>query len=321
MIDETGRNKGLGRGLASLLSDDGADGLAEMEPIREQKEVPIEFLRPSPYQPRRHFDEEQMQALVRSIKEKGVLQPILVRRDPNDATRYEIVAGERRWRAAQQAKLHLVPVVAKDLSDSDSLQVAIIENVQRQDLTPLEEGAGYKRLIDEFDYSQEQLAQVIGKSRSHVANMIRLLSLPDEVKGMLDDGRLSAGAARALITAEDPVKLAREIVQRGLNVRGVEKLRTATSGARRPATEKDADTRALEDRVSAALGLSVDIVHRKRGGIVKISYRDVEQLDEVCRRLSGVGSTAVPLEEDPLTDDDEAFATPYMPAVGGGSQS
>jgi ParB family chromosome partitioning protein len=321
MIDETGRNKGLGRGLASLLSDDGADGLAELEPIKEQKEVPIEFLRPSPYQPRRHFDEEHMQSLVRSIKEKGVLQPILVRRDPNDATRYEIVAGERRWRAAQQAKLHLVPVVAKELSDSDSLQVAIIENVQRQDLSPLEEGAGYKRLIDEFDYSQEQLAQVIGKSRSHVANMIRLLSLPDEVKGMLDDGRLSAGAARALITAEDPVKLAREIVQRGLNVRGVEKLRGAVSGTRRPAKEKDADTRALEDRVSAALGLSIDIAHQKRGGIVKISYRDVEQLDEVCRRLSGVGSTTAPLDEDPLTDDDEAAAAPYLPAVSGGSQS
>ena len=173
MTDETGRNKGLGRGLASLLRDDGADGLAGLEPTRAQMQVPIESLRPSPYQPRRHFDDEQMQGLVRSVKEKGVLQPILVRRVPNVAGQYEIVAGERRWRAAQQAKLHQLPIIVKDLSDSDSLQVAIIENVQRQDLSPLEEGGGYKRLIDEFDYSQEQLAQVIGKSRSHVANMVR----------------------------------------------------------------------------------------------------------------------------------------------------
>lgn len=300
MSDEGPSKKGLGRGLAALLGDDPAEDLASLDRVRATKDVPVEQLRPGPYQPRRLFNEEQLDSLVQSVKERGILQPILVRRSPTDAAEYEIVAGERRWRAAQLAKLHRVPVIIKELTDKDSLEIALVENIQRQDLSPLEESQGYKRLLDEFSYTQEQLGQSIGKSRSHIANMVRLLSLPEEVQEMLDDGRLSAGAARALITAEDPVKLAREIVTRGLNVRDAEKIRQRASTPK-PAPEKDADTKALEDSLEAALGLRVGIKHRgERGGDVRISYKTLEQLDEICRRLSRPSGLAEDVGEDGL---------------------
>ena len=301
MSDEGPSKKGLGRGLAALLGDDPAEDLASLDRVRATKDVPVEQLRPGPYQPRRLFNEEQLDSLVQSVKERGILQPILVRRSPTDSTEYEIVAGERRWRAAQLARLHRVPVIIKELTDQDSLEIALVENIQRQDLSPLEESQGYKRLLDEFSYTQEQLGQAIGKSRSHIANMVRLLSLPDEVQEMLDDGRLSAGAARALITAEDPVKLAREIVSRGLNVRDAEKIRQRSSKPKQPAPEKDADTKALEDSLEASLGLKVAIKHRgDRGGDVRIAYKSLEQLDEICRRLSRPSGLAEDVGEDGL---------------------
>ncbi|MCG8694961.1 MAG: ParB/RepB/Spo0J family partition protein [Minwuiales bacterium] len=304
MSDEGPSKKGLGRGLAALLGDDPAEDLASLDRVRATKDVPVEQLRPGPYQPRRLFNEEQLDSLVQSVKERGILQPILVRRSPTDSTEYEIVAGERRWRAAQLARLHRVPVIIKELTDKDSLEIALVENIQRQDLSPLEESQGYKRLLDEFSYTQEQLGHAIGKSRSHIANMVRLLSLPDEVQEMLDDGRLSAGAARALITAEDPVKLAREIVSRGLNVRDAEKIRQRASKPKQAAPEKDADTQALEDSLEAALGLKVAIKHRgDRGGDVRIAYKSLEQLDEICRRLSRPSG----LPEDGGEDDLLAF--------------
>ena len=281
-------NKRLGRGLSALLGEE-AEDYAALDRLRASKEVPIEFLRPNPYQPRHHFDDEELRSLVDSIRERGVLQPILVRRVADEPNAYEIIAGERRWRAAQQARLHQVPVVIRDFGDSEALEIALIENLQRQDLTPLEEAEGYSRLMEEFSHTQEQLAEKIGKSRSHVANMLRLLALPDEVKRMLDERKLTAGHARALIAAEDPVALARQIVAGGFNVRQAEALRRR-SGRRSRAGDgppaKDADTLALEADLTAALGLKVAIDYRgDRGGSVKIAYRTLEQLDEICRRL------------------------------------
>ena len=284
MSDDGARKKGLGRGLAALLGDDAAD-FADLGRDHAARSVPIEKLRPNRFQPRRRWDAEALQALAQSVGARGVLQPILVRPVADQTGSYEIIAGERRWRAAQLARLHEVPVVVKDVSDGDSLELALIENVQRQDLAPLEEAGGYQRLIDEFRYTQGQLATAVGKSRPHIANTLRLLGLPDPVKAMLDDGRLSAGAARALLTADDPVALANDIVRRGLNVRDVERIRARR--APRPAAMKDADTRALEDSLTAALGLKVTVQHRgDTGGEVRIGYRSLEQLDEICRRIS-----------------------------------
>ncbi len=300
MSDEGANKKGLGRGLAALLGDDPAEGLADLDRVRTARDVPTAQLRANPYQPRRRFDEEELESLAQSVRERGILQPILVRRRPSDASEYEIVAGERRWRAAQRAQLHHVPVLVKDLTDKDSLEIALVENIQRQDLSPLEEGQGYKRLLDEFEYTQEQLGQVIGKSRSHIANMIRLLLLPGEVKEMLDDGRLNAGAARALITAEDPVRLAREIVSHGLNVRDAEKIRRQGPTRRTaPARTPDADTRALEQSLEAALGLKISIQHRgERGGSVRVNYKTLEQLDEICRRLTRQSDVDVQMDQE-----------------------
>ena len=305
MSDDEATKRGLGRGLAALLGDDAPD-LAEIDRVRAAKDVPIEQLRPNPFQPRRNWDADQLQSLAQSIATRGVLQPILVRPTGDQAGGYEIIAGERRWRAAQIARLHQIPVLVKDVGDADSLELALIENVQRQDLAPLEEAAGYQSLISEFRYTQEQLARAVGKSRPHIANMLRLLGLPDAVKAMLDDGRLNVGAARALLTAEDPLKLAQEIVERGLNVRDIEQLRARR--APRPAPEKDADTRALEESLAAALGLKVTIRHSgERGGEVRIAYHSLEQLDEICRRLSRHGDddlaplAALDLGEDTMT--------------------
>lgn len=288
MADDSPR-KGLGRGLSALLGDDDTD-YAALDKVRAARDVPIEYLRPNPFQPRHRFSGEEQESLVASIREHGILQPILVRRvisEGEDAGSYEIIAGERRWRAAQEAQLTRVPVLIRDFDDSEALEIALVENVQRVDLSPIEEAGGYQRLIDEFGHTQEALGQLIGRSRSHIANTLRLLNLPEEVRNMLDDGRLTAGHARALLGTEDPVGLARRIVRGGLNVRQAERMkRTGSSKMPSEPPQKDADTLALEKNLSNALGLSVEIVHdARKGGNIKIKYRTLEQLDEVCRRL------------------------------------
>jgi ParB family transcriptional regulator, chromosome partitioning protein len=286
-MPDDGRSR-LGRGLAALIGDVGVEATAT-ERARSQRRVPIEFLKPNPRNPRRNFLDAELDELAASIRERGIVQPIVVRPARGSADRFEIIAGERRWRAAQRAGLHQVPIVALEASDSEALELAIIENVQRADLNPLEEAAGYQALANEYHHSQEDIAKVVGKSRSHVANTLRLLKLPETVKAYINAGKITAGAARMLIGQTDPEQMAREIVDRGLNVRQVEALakeRTKGSGrAAKPRRTKVADTLALEKRLSDALGLAVTIDHRGRGGAVSIRYRNVEQLDEVVRRL------------------------------------
>ena len=292
MTDDAGRRQGLGRGLSALLGDD-AEDYAALEGARGGRELPIEQIRPGRFQPRHRFDAEQAAALVASVRERGILQPILVRRldaGEDGAAAYEIVAGERRWRAAQEAQLHQVPVIVKELSEPEALEVALIENLQREDLSPLEEAEGYRRMIEEFGHTQERLAQGIGRSRSHLANMLRLLTLPDAVKAMLDDGRLSAGHARTLVGLDNAEKLAKRIVSGGLSVRQAERLAKGgggRGGGRGGGLGKDADIVALEGDISAAVGLPVTIHHKgESGGEVRISYSTLEQLDEICRRLA-----------------------------------
>lgn len=292
MMAEENRRRNLGRGLSALLGNEEED-YAQLDSVRANKTVPISQVRPGRFQPRRNFAADDMEALVASVREKGVLQPILVRRDPDDPNSFEIIAGERRWRAAQEARLHEIPVLIKDLTDGDALEVALIENIQRQDLSPLEEAEGYRRLMTEFTHTQEDLARVIGKSRSHVANMLRLLGLPDDVKALLDRGDLTAGHARALLNAENPQALAARVVAGGLNVRQTEQLVQASkgpSGETRPASSarpaKDTDTLALERELSTRLGLVVSIQNRGKTGEMVIRYRTLEQLDEVVQRLS-----------------------------------
>jgi ParB family chromosome partitioning protein len=293
MGEEGTKRQGLGRGLSALLGGDSED-YASLDRARSSREVPIESLQSNPYQPRRRFDSEDLNSLVASVKEKGILQPILVRRidgAEGAAEHFEIVAGERRWRAAQQAQLHRVPVVIKDLDDTETLEVALVENLQRQDLSPLEEAQGYSRLMEEFGHTQERLAQVIGKSRSHLANMLRLMALPDEVKDMLDDGRLTAGHGRAILGLKNPVAVARRIVMQGLSVRDSERIAQGSPGkSPRQKIVKNADTVSLEKDISESLGMLIDIRHRgERGGEVKVAYKTLEQLDEVCRRLAHAG--------------------------------
>lgn len=283
---EEGRSR-LGRGLAALIGDMGGDD-ARPAPVQKGagvRKVPIEFVRPSPRNPRRTFLEEGLEDLTASVKEKGIIQPIVVR--PIGANAFEIVAGERRWRAAQRAALHEVPVVVVELNDREALEVAIIENVQRSDLNPLEEAQGYEALMAEFSYTQQDLSKVIGKSRSHIANTLRLMKLPEQVKTYVADGRLTAGHARALLTHDDPARIAREAVEKGLNVRDVEalaKVKTAVAGSARPA-EKDADTRAVERRLAEALGLKVQLQTKGEGGELRIRFSDLDQLDLLCRKL------------------------------------
>jgi ParB family chromosome partitioning protein len=269
-------------GLSALLggaADLAADGA---------RTVPIELLRPSPVQPRRRFAEDELTALAESIRAKGVLQPLLVRRAPADDTQYEIIAGERRWRAAQLAGCHELPVVVYALSDREALEVALLENVQRQDLTPLEEAEGYRRLIDDFGHTQDELAHSLGKSRSHIANLIRLLALPAPLRALLERGQLSAGHARALLGARDPMPLARQVVARGLNVRQTEGLVRNERQALRHGNERrrDADTLALERDLSARLGLPIRLRPKASGGTLTIEYRSLEQLDALVRRLT-----------------------------------
>lgn len=290
------RRANLGRGLSALFGEAADDDVAALDRVRQPKQVAIDLIHPGRYQPRRRFDEEAIQGLVESIREKGVLQPLLVRRDPVVSSEYEIVAGERRWRAAQLAGLHELPVIIRELSDRDALEIALIENVQRQDLTPLEEAEGYRRLMEEFDHTQEDLGRVVGKSRSHVANLMRLLALPDPVKGMLQDGALTAGHARALLTAGDPVGLAREVVERGLNVRQTEDLvrgldakPAKKAGKAGEAPLKDVDLANLEEEISARIGLRVAIQPNGKRGTITIHYLSLDQLDDVLRRLGGEG--------------------------------
>jgi ParB family chromosome partitioning protein len=254
--------------------------------------LPIDLIQRNPNQPRKHFDETELSELADSIRSRGVLQPILVR--PIGQDRFEIVAGERRWRAAQRAGLHHIPAVVQDLNEVEVLEIGIIENVQRADLNPLEEAQGYQALIDRFGRTQQDIAEIVGKSRPHIANMLRLLGLPQEIQSMVRDGQLTAGHARAILSAPNPVDLARMAIAQALNVREVEKLaQKAKDDAHGPrvrvggAAEKDADTRALEESLSAALGLTVSIETKGEGGAVKISYRTLEQLDEIAKRLSG----------------------------------
>ena len=289
MAEDPARRR-LGRGLAALIGDMGTEPVAERPSATSPRRLPLAFLRANPRNPRKAFDTDDLNDLAASIREKGVVQPILVRPVAGADDSYEIIAGERRWRAAQKAGLHEVPVVVHDVSDKEALELAIIENVQRAELNPLEEAVGYQQLIEEHSYSQAQLAEVIGKSRPHIANTLRLLKLPDSVREYLKTGQLSAGHARALVTLADPEAAARRIVEAGLSVRDVEAIggeagrRTAR---RKPPTAKDADTRALEKALSDSLGLAVSIAHTPGGGEVRISYKTLEQLDDVCRRLRG----------------------------------
>lgn len=280
----------LGRGLAALIGDMAtAEGVRGSDANAGVRRVTIGQIIANRANPRRDFDPDQLEELTNSVREKGVMQPLLVR-PSGEPNQFEIIAGERRWRAAQKAGLHDIPVIVREVDDKEALELAIIENVQRVDLNPLEEAQGYGQLIDQFSYTQQDLAQVIGKSRSHVANTLRLLRLPQDVRDMLARGELTAGHARTLITADDPAGLARRIVEGGLSVREAEAL-----GQKRPApakkastpAERDADTLALERRLSDALGLAVTIDNRGETGRVEIRYRTLEQLDTVCLKLTG----------------------------------
>ncbi|SOC06545.1 ParB/RepB/Spo0J family partition protein [Rhodobacter maris] len=291
--------RGLGRGLSALMADvQSAVAEDEETPRRRDQMVPIERIVPNPDQPRRTFSEASLEELRASIAEKGVIQPLIVRAHPGRDGHYEIVAGERRWRAAQLAQLHELPVIIRDFTDTEVLEVAIIENIQRADLNPLEEAMGYRQLMERFGHTQEKVAEALSKSRSHIANLLRLLSLPEEIQGYLREGKLTAGHARALITAEDPVGLAREVIARGLSVREVERLVKGEGGPTKPASrkpgfaapEKDADTRVLEGDLSATIGMNVSIEHSgAEGGKLIISYRSLDDLDRLCQALNHMG--------------------------------
>ncbi len=295
-MDEPKKNNsrtGLGRGLSALFGEAaGNEEEQQVDRVRLTRLLPIDQVHPGKFQPRRRFDEEALTALVESVRERGILQPLLVRKDPAampGTTSYEIIAGERRWRAAQLAGLHEVPVLVRTLSDREALEIALVENIQRSDLTPLEEAEGYKRLMDEFDHTQEDLARSVGKSRSHVANMLRLLALPDEVKTLVQDGSLSMGHARALLTAPDPMAAAQEVIKRELNVRQTEALVKQMSAEplvlTKAVKDKAPDTVALEREVSLALGLKVTLSGTGKKGSLQIHYRTLDQLDSVLNRI------------------------------------
>jgi ParB family transcriptional regulator, chromosome partitioning protein len=285
--------RGLGRGLSALLGESDGETREPGEAPRSRN-LPIAFLKPNPRQPRRLFDPEELKDLAASIEAKGVLQPILVR-PTGSSDVYEIVAGERRWRAAQAAKLHEVPVIVRTLTDSQSLEIAIIENVQRSDLSVLEEAGAYQDLMSRFSYTQEEMAGIIGKSRSHIANTLRLLKLPESVKVLIAEGKLTAGHARTLVGAADAESRARQIVDQALNVRQAEKNHKPSQNQAKSKTKlappaKDSDTRALEHSLSSSLGMEVQIDYQgNKGGTVNIQYSTLEQLDEIVRRLSFYG--------------------------------
>ena len=279
------QKKRLGRGLAALIGDDTSEA-AVVQDIRSLRHMPIELIHASPNNPRKHFADADLDDLANSIREKGLLQPIVVR--PRADGEYEIVAGERRWRASQRAGIHEVPVLIRELNDGEALEIALIENIQRSDLNPLEEARAYGLLLEQFSYTQQQLANSVGKSRSHIANTLRLLTLPDTVRSLIEDGKLTAGHARTLVAADSPAELADQIIKLGLSVREAESLVRDASPSSRPRKtrpEKDADTKALELSVTQALGLKVLVDHRTSGGTVTISYKTLEQLEEICRKL------------------------------------
>ncbi|MEI9903816.1 MAG: ParB/RepB/Spo0J family partition protein [Asticcacaulis sp.] len=285
------KQRGLGRGLSALLGDQAPVAVAEKptEASRSASELPIELLVRNPDQPRRQFNDGDIEELAASIREKGVLQPILVRPAPGQAGHYQIIAGERRWRAAQKAGLHAVPVIVRTMDDLEVLEVGIIENVQRADLNAIEEARGYRVLMERFGRTQDALAQVVGKSRPHIANMLRLLALPDAVQDHVLQGRLSAGHARTLVTADNPAALADQIIAKGLSVRQAETLardegKVETKAAKTPPVD-NADTLSLEQDLQEALGLSVKLNDRGGRGELRLSYASLEQLDDLCRRL------------------------------------
>jgi ParB family chromosome partitioning protein len=291
MNESASRNR-LGRGLAALIGDMDKPVNEQAKPMIADGRAPIEFVIANPNNPRRRFNDEELSELAQSIREHGIVQPVVVRPSPTIADHFEIIAGERRWRAAQKAGLADIPVLIREVDDKAALELAIIENVQRADLNAMEEAQGYQQLMDEHGYTQADLGQVIGKSRSHVANTLRLLKLPEAVGEMLANGELSAGHARALVSAHDPLSLARKIVTGNLSVRQAESLaqkREIESAGRAQSqkTTKDADTVALEKALSDATGLTVAINHHGSGGEMKIAYKTLEQLDELCRRLRG----------------------------------
>ena len=285
------RPAGLGRGLSALLGEVEREQPLTGEQGEGIRMLPVASIRPHPDQPRRHFDEEKLEELAQSIAERGVLQPIVVRKV---GTGYQIVAGERRWRASQRARLHEVPAIVRELNDAETLEIAIIENIQRADLNAIEEAEAYQRLISDFGHSQEVLGKLVQKSRSHVANLLRLLDLPAPVRQEVANGALTMGHARALITSPDPEKLAADVIKRGLSVRDTERLaRTVKrdSGKPKRATKEEgspnADIAALERQLGDMLGLAVRITHGEGGGNVMLSYSTLDQLDMICQRLSG----------------------------------
>lgn len=300
MIDDTPSatrkpRSGLGRGLSALLGDAvveapvNGEGGAVPSGVRT---LPVSAMKPHPGQPRRHFDEDKLEELSRSIAQRGLIQPIVVRPHGHD---YQIVAGERRWRAAQRARLHEVPVIVRELSDADTMEIALVENIQRADLNAIEEAEAYRRLIDQFGHTQEALGKLVDKSRSHVSNLLRLLDLPDGVRAMVVQGELEMGHARALIGAPDPLALARRVVDEGLSVRETEKLARAAKPEARKAKgatavangAPDADILALERQLGDLLGLTIRIAHSEKGGTLTLTYSTLDQLDMVCQRLSG----------------------------------
>ena len=283
--------KRLGRGLSALFGEAAPEAETTM---RTTRTLAVDQITPGPFQPRHRFDDETLKALADSIRANGILQPILVRPKAGQSGTFEIIAGERRWRAAQLAKLHEVPVVVRELNDRDSLEIALVENLQRQDLTPMEEAEGYRRLLDDFGNTQDDLARRVGKSRTHITNTVRLLMLPESVRLMVDDGKLSAGHARALLGASDPASVAAEVVTRGLNVRQTERLVLSVTPPppRQGRREKDADIRALERDLTTRLGLRVSIDPHGEGGVVTIRYRSLEQFDLVVDRLRAEATAA-----------------------------
>lgn len=295
MAKKPGNARGLGRGLSALMSDvalenDARDSAAPTR--RADMQIPVEQITPNADQPRRRFSDPELKELAASIRENGIIQPLIVRSIGENA--YQIVAGERRWRAAQLAQLHTVPAVVRDLDDTQVLEFAIIENIQREDLNPIEEAAGYRQLMDSFGHTQEKLAEAMGKSRSHIANLLRLLQLPDDVQELLRKGALTSGHARALITSDSASALAARVVSEGLSVRETERLaKNGGTETKKPkpgegSTQKDADTKALEGDLKAATGMKVDIAHDavNNRGAVTIRYASLDQLDEICRVLS-----------------------------------
>ena len=277
--------KGLGRGLSSLMGDTNINSTGNVAKSSEVT-ISIAALKPSPSQPRRLFDKNSINELAESIKSKGLVQPILVRPSKTDENSYEIIAGERRWRAAQIAQLHEIPAVIKNLDDVEALEIAIIENIQRSDLSPIEEAAGYKRLIDNHGHTQEVLSEIVGKSRSHIANILRLLTLPQSIQDMISEGKISSGHARAIMNSAFPEQLAEKIINENLSVREAESLAKSKKNTVQKIKLKDPDTIDLEEKISEKLGLNVSINHRgKKGGYIKIEYKSLDQLELVTQKL------------------------------------